>query len=365
IDIISQAINPKTQICVPMSGKKSDLKKRISGVLDRGSKKRSFALLLVMSVFTIALSACSGMSCQEKPALLNIADSQSNTVDSTGLTSSSQAPDILSADASAIPFNKNVNILVAGMDGDGDLQSRADTIMVVRHNIESGETSLLSIPRDTYVSPSEETLTKLKANYSNIPKEMKFGELIAYAGEKDKMPILRNEVSELLNVPVDFYVKVDMSAFSIIIDAFGGVEMTVPEGGLYYIDPAQNLEISLAGGAQILDGKKALEFVRYRLTYKNGDLDRINVQQELISQLYKKMFEGENVVEKSQAMFDILTKHTETNFTLSDLMSYLKYIPNVKSDSLSLIVLPCEMELIGNKFYLVPITKEAGNVFSK
>ena len=66
----------------------------------------------------------------------------------------------------------------------------------------------------------------------------------------------------ILEIPVNYYARINLEGFRNIIDILGGVEFNVPFDMLYD-DPAQNLHISLEKGLQILDGVKAEQLVRF------------------------------------------------------------------------------------------------------
>lgn len=70
-------------------------------------------------------------------------------------------------------------------------------------------------------------------------------------------------VSEFLGVRIDYYIETDFAGFSKIIDTLGGVEINV-EKDMQYTDVAGGLYIDIKAGPQVLDGKTALEYVRYR-----------------------------------------------------------------------------------------------------
>ncbi len=303
VSVISRAIHSKTSMCVSMHSSQSNIKKRISFILNNHYRKISVPFMLMVTIIAILISACTNIKYQEK-----------------GYGS----------------IEKDIHILVVGVDGTGDKNARADVLMVVNYDAEGNKIDVISIPRDTYITLSEETFSELSAHSAmEIPKDMKVSNLMTYAN--GNMDVLGKEIGYLLNVPINDYVKIDMPAFKKMIDAIGGVELNVPQRMVYY-DPTQNLTIDLQMGDQLLNGDMALQLVRYR-GYIHGDIDRIRLQQELLSALYQKMIEGNNQLEKILVMFDILIKNTETSITAKDIMGYEEYIKKTESDGLTFSII--------------------------
>ncbi|MGL4666229.1 MAG: LCP family protein, partial [Clostridium butyricum] len=109
--------------------------------------------------------------------------------------------------------NKPVNILLLGMDiGDPNQEDnkdikRTDTIMVVNYNPETDKITTVSVPRDTLIQ--------------NNGNSVKINSAFAIGGYSR----IKTEVEGLLNVNINYIVKVDYDAFVDIIDAIGGVKM--------------------------------------------------------------------------------------------------------------------------------------------
>lgn len=161
--------------------------------------------------------------------------------------------------------------LLAARDEEG---GNADTIMVAMYDVKAGTVGLISIPRDTAVHTDRGT-PKINSSYH-------------YGVEK-----LKSEVSDLLGIPIDFYVTVEMEAFVKIVDAVGGIDFDVPVE-MYHHDPVQNLEIYYNPGMQHLNGQQTLEVARFRNNadgtgYKIPDVGRGQTQQAIIKTIAKKV----------------------------------------------------------------------------
>ena len=189
---------------------------------------------------------------------------------------------------------RRVNILVLGMDNEG---LRSDTLMVLSFDPQTHGVGILSIPRDSRVQI-----------YTAGPADMKgLAGTDLSRGQTDKINaatayhtaevggVVRSEktVSNLLGVPIDYYVKVKLSGFVALVDRLGGIDFDVPQS-MNYDDPYQNLHIHLARGMQHLNGTQVMELARYRGYYggtpdKSDDLARIQVQHAILRALLGRM----------------------------------------------------------------------------
>ena len=129
---------------------------------------------------------------------------------------------------------------------------RTDTMIFI--TIIGNDISMINLPRDLYLP---ELNTKLNA-------------VRAYTGAEG----LKDAVSDILGVPIDYYAIVNIDIFERLVDAIGGVEVTVPYP-MQYQDCAEGLEIDFEPGPTHMDGEDASNFVRFRNTAL-GDIDRID-----------------------------------------------------------------------------------------
>jgi len=160
--------------------------------------------------------------------------------------------------------------LVLGLDSDDfsgatTEQNRTDTMILAKVNFETGKIDMLSIPRDSRVMVNG----KLdKINHAHH-----------YGGLKMAMKTTR----DFLNLDIDYYVRVNFFSVKDIVDVLGGIEVDVP----VQVDVAED-NIHLKPGKQILNGKQALQFARFRAGYTEGDLGRVKSQQLIIKALDNK-----------------------------------------------------------------------------
>ncbi|WJY68999.1 LCP family protein [Corynebacterium auris] len=149
----------------------------------------------------------------------------------------------------------------------GDIGStRTDTIMLL-HLPLTGQPTLVSIPRDSYVAVPGYGMDKINAAFS-------------YGGPK----LLASTVEQATGLRVDRYAEIGMGGLAGVVDAVGGVDICVAEP---IDDPLAN--INLQPGCQRLDGPTALGYVRTRATAL-GDLDRVARQREFMAALTERVF---------------------------------------------------------------------------
>lgn len=187
----------------------------------------------------------------------------------------------------------------------GDLGgARTDTIMLV-HIPESGNATLISIPRDLFVQIPGQGGYKINAAYF-------FGSTSG-AGDAGGAQLLVKTFEKAAGVHIDHYAEIGFGGFANMVDAVGGVEMC-PKYPIN--DPKAG--IRLKAGCQTLDGAQALGYVRTRAT-PNADLDRVVHQREFMSALFKEATSPTTLINPfelwglSNAVADALTVDTGTH----------------------------------------------------
>ena len=224
-----------------------------------------------------------------------------------------------------------INVAVFGTDEDG---VRADVNMVASFNTGTKELHFISVPRDSKVTMTKEMTDYLESKNAYVPEQngvygqCKLTELHAYAGENNRCAFSTAMLEEILGMKMDYYVKVDLSAFRQIVDAVGGVDFNVEER-LYYVDPYQDLYIDLYPGMQHLDGEKAEQLVRFREGYVQKDLKRIEVQQQFIQALIEKVCSSDTLMRNLNDLVKVALDCTESNISVSEALKYVKYVKDL------------------------------------
>ncbi len=207
--------------------------------------------------------------------------------------------------------------LAVGVD---KASGRGDAIMLVSFDVNSGNIAVMQIPRDTYIE------------YEGI--ETKINEILFM---RDVYAI-RDILEVTLCVNIDYTALIDLEALEVMVDSVGGVEINVPFD-MKYSDPFQDLYIDLKAGLQVLDGKKATDFIRFRSDYSDGDLGRIDAQKQFMSSLFKKVMNEMNAFQAASLAKGILPM-LETDITLDDAAYFAGKFFSAKERKLTMLTAP-------------------------
>ncbi|MGB6606726.1 MAG: LCP family protein, partial [Atribacterota bacterium] len=241
------------------------------------------------------------------------------------------------------PFSSNImsynrlNILIVGCD-EIENHGRADTIVFLSISPKTKDALILSIPRDTRVEIPGRGMDKINHAY-------------AFGGES----LLTKTVSSFLDVPIHFYAVADFNGFVYIIDELGGVEIDV-EKEMHYVDKAGGVEINLHPGKQILNGEKALQYIRFRYD-KLGDLGRIKRQQKLALAVIKKMINFDSMIKIPQ-ISEGMKDYIETNIEARDTVALANLFRGVNQEKIRIETVQGEPVYIEGISYLEPNVEE-------
>lgn len=229
-----------------------------------------------------------------------------------------------------------MHVMVMGVDRRSDDAGRSDTLMVVTVNKTAGRAEILSLPRDTRV--------KIEGNgYDKINHAYAFG------GSK----LTRKTVEELLGVPMDYYVLVDVKAFERIIDAMDGIDIDV-EKRMYYEDPWDDnggLVIDLYPGMQHMTGDKAIQYVRYR--DGEGDIGRIGRQQHFMQAVTDKML-SPAILPKLPQLVEEIRSAVETDMPLTDMVALAQLLPSIREQGMESVMVPGRPAYLEDVSYWLP-----------
>ena len=211
--------------------------------------------------------------------------------------------------------SKPFNILISGNDSFGSLDenSRSDVDMLVTINPVTSTILLTSIPRDSYV---KEVCNDYACNYGVYDKLTHTG---IYGVDTTK-----NTIENLLDIDINYVYRVNFTSMIDIVDALGGVDVTVPEGmavSKFYTN--SNLE-GVHEGENHLDGKRALAYSRERKAYLDGDLQRARNQQQVLQAMFKKATSPE-IIKNYTSLLKALIGAFDTNMTTKEITSFIKY----------------------------------------
>ncbi len=241
---------------------------------------------------------------------------------------------------------KKTNFLLVGVDKHELL---TDVIMVGSFDSDSQVIDLISIPRDTYIEYSTQEKAKAKAAGIYLPSSGQINVIHSYTSKEFGVSFLEEHIENMLGIQIDYYAKVNIQSFRDLVDAVDGVEFNVPIR-MKYDDPYQNLHIDLQAGYQTLNGEQAEQLVRYRKGnsenegYARADLQRIEVQQDFMKALFKKVLSLDGIVSNPIDTVKVYLDNVETNFSIVDMPKYVKYIPNLSINKMNTYSIPYNIE---------------------
>ncbi|WP_010302198.1 LCP family protein [Kurthia senegalensis] len=221
------------------------------------------------------------------------------------------------------PLSDNISILIIGIDdsekrAQGEGNSRSDALLVATLNNENKSIKLLSIPRDSYVY------------IPTVGYNDKITHAHAYGGILSSI----ETVEGMLNIPIDYYYRVNFDAFIDIVDALGGIEVTVPYE-INELDENDKRTVHLLPGKQTVNGREALALARTR--HQDSDIERGKRQQMILQAIAKKSATVSSF-SKYDDLLEAVGNNMQTNMTFSEMKSLFAYmqkgIPNI--DSLTL-----------------------------
>ena len=246
-------------------------------------------LIITFSVIIFIAAACTA-------AFFIYINSLNNTINSV---TSAEVENILAPIESP---EEPVTVLLLGRDSRDteEEMGRADTIMLLYLDPGTAKASLLSIPRDTLVDIPGHGEDKINAAY-------------AYGGEE----LMIKTIQDFIGAEINHYVTIDFQGFIDLIDAMGGVDITIDRP---LVDEKSGANLS--PGEHHLTGEQALSYTRSRST-ELGDIGRIQRQQNLFKELVEQKL---NMQYLSSAVhyFNILIENTRTDLDVLTILRYSK-----------------------------------------
>ena len=177
-----------------------------------------------------------------------------------------------------------VNILVLGVGDAGHSgQELSDTMIVASYDPKTKDVAMLSIPRDLYVKVPNNGFSKINSAHA-------FGEQYKEGAGPD---LAKKTVSEVLGIPIHYYIRTDFTALKQAVDTVGGVDIDVLST---LIDPDYPCEknegkvcgFSILAGPQHFNGSSALKYARCRKGNCGDDYGRAKRQQDVLVALRQK-----------------------------------------------------------------------------
>ena len=238
-----------------------------------------------------------------------------------------------------------VNFLVLGKDRE---YMNTDVMLIASFNIDSHTLSMMQIPRDTYleVDGTAHKANAVMARFFNKRRAqgMKYDDALSAACLDFK-----NELSKVLGFTINYYVYMDLKGFVNIVDAVvdttpqkegvkKGIKIDVP-CNMKYNDPEQNLYINLKKGITYLDGDKAEQFIRFRKSFIEGDMGRVDTQKIFISAFATHIKENFNIDMIVSVAKEVLN-HVRTDVPVENIVYYAREALSVDLSAMRMVTIP-------------------------
>lgn len=236
----------------------------------------------------------------------------------------------------ALP-NQVKNIAIIGTDKSG---LHSDTIMIFSLSTKKGTISCTSILRDT------------KAKYKG--STVKITEAMAYGKESAVIQAIK----DITGLQIHDYVTFNFKAVEDVIDALGGVDFYVPQN-MNYEDPEQDLYIHLRKGQQLLDGKKALQLLRFR-SYPMADITRTETQRDFMEAVFEQKANAK-YIGSIPKIYSAINKNIKSSLSLAEIKDYAELIIKMVNPTFNNIELPYSL----SSPYVVYNREEVSQIFSE
>ncbi len=200
---------------------------------------------------------------------------------------------------------ESFNVLLLGMDTYGpiDKEGRSDVNMIATINPKTKKILLTSIPRDYAINLRDHDDALDKLTHAGL-----YGaQASAYA------------VEDLLDIDINYTVKINFTTFVKLIDAIGGIDVDSDielDEGDYYGDGRLWV---IHKGMNHMNGDIALMFARERNSYQEGDLHRNSNQQKVFKSIFDKVTSKKTILTKFITIVNSLKDQIDTNFTSKEL----------------------------------------------
>ncbi|MCG5102641.1 LCP family protein [Oceanobacillus alkalisoli] len=220
------------------------------------------------------------------------------------------------------PVDDHVSILFIGVDSGEEIEndrSRSDALLLATFNKDSNTVKLLSIPRDSYVHiPEVGYYTKI--NHAH-----------AFGGARATV----ETVEDFLNVPVDYYVRVNFNAFVDLVDAIDGIWYNVPYEISEPNSGNKRDSIRLYPGYQHLDGEETLALARTRKY--DSDIQRGERQQKILKAIADEVLSTSSLLKLDDVMTAV-GRNMSTNLRMPEIRGFFSYAldGNIQIDTLNL-----------------------------
>ena len=210
--------------------------------------------------------------------------------------------------------DKPFTVLIMGVDSTSDVLNanqafNGDTLMLISFNPNTLNATVFSIPRDTYVP-----IACLKGESSKINSSAAYGSTCVI-----------NTIENLVDIKIDYYVKINFKGVVDLVNALDGIDITVPdkidfcEQNSKRSKKPEDLQC-IKSGFQHMNGEQALAFARHRHTLPAGDFQRVQHQQLVVEAIANSAKNLKNV-DAFFKVLDSISANIDTNMSTNQMMN--------------------------------------------
>lgn len=219
---------------------------------------------------------------------------------------------------------ERVNILLLGADSRGTSKNatpRSDTIMIASVDPVTKKAALFSILRDTYVKIPGHGQDRINSAF-------------ALGGPNLTM----KTVGDLLGLPIQYYVYTDFQGFMALVDAIGGIELDVEKDMKYHDSEEPQFDINLKKGLQHMDGKTALQYVRFRHDALS-DYSRTERQRKFMTAVAQELQTTSSIL-RLPTILNKIDPYITTNLSITDMIKLGALGFDVKAQGVNGVQIP-------------------------
>ena len=234
---------------------------------------------------------------------------------------------------------ERINVLIVGLDTtDKRSATLTDTMMVASLDPTGGSVSMVSLPRDMVNVPLGNgdvfgpKLNSLMSFADRHPEIFPNGGLWA----------LQDAAGALLGIPIHYYATMDMSGFIAMVDAVGGVDITVKQG---FEDPkydgygTDQRGFSITAGEHHLNGIEALAYARVRKAKGESDFTRAARQQEILAALRREATSGGSLFWQLPDLLKAVGRSVRTDLPTDRLPALAAILDETGNDTMVRVVI--------------------------
>ncbi|PWW29421.1 LytR family transcriptional attenuator [Cytobacillus oceanisediminis] len=229
------------------------------------------------------------------------------------------------------------SVLLLGVDEREGDKGRSDTMIVLTVNPEMNSVKMLSIPRDT------------RTQIIGKGIDDKINHAYAFGGVEMSMATVEN----FLDIPVDYYMQINMEGFKDIVDAVGGItvnnDLDFTSDGVHF--PKQQIT---------LDGEEALKYTRMRYEDPRGDFGRQLRQRQIIQGVINKGASFSSLT-RFDDIFEALGKNIKTNMAFNEMVDIQKHYKEA-GENIDQLTIEGSGQTINDIWYLIVPDEEQKRV---